>query len=217
MSDPRDIDPFGDDPVPEPQPRDSEPPEPERKPEKKKKRRLSQARKITYSATAAAIAMVMMILTCYLPLTVAPLVMISLCYNVVIDRCGFGYGIMTMLVSVGLGFLCCAANVGVLLIVAVVFVPYSFVCVPLKKLDYSGLKKALVRIAVITVFAALEVLFVFLLGNLVTDYIDIAGMIESIGNFAAGYIVVTIVAVILFVCVDVLFVMLGKQAARVLK
>ena len=51
MSDPRDIDPFGDDPVPEPQPRDGEPPEPERKPEKKKKRRLSQARKITYSAT----------------------------------------------------------------------------------------------------------------------------------------------------------------------
>lgn len=187
-------------------------------PRKKRRRRLSSGRKIAYAAVGTAIAVVMMVLTCYLPVTVAPLVMISLCYNIVSDKCGLGYGIMTILASVGLGFLCCMANIGVMLVVVIVFVPYSLICLPMKKLDYSSPKKAFARIAVISVFAALSVLFVYLLGGLVAGYVDLGSLMANIGSsFALGYIVVTLVAVVLFVCVDLLFISVGKQIVKKLK
>lgn len=223
MSKNEDFDPFGvnDQPPPEP-PRESgdngkgEDDRPA--PNKKKKRKLSSARKVAYAAVGTAIAVVMMVLTAYLPITVAPLVMISLCYNIVTEKCGLVYGIMTILASIGLGLLCCMANIGVMLVVVVVFVPYSLLCLPLKKLDYTSVKKALIRIAVIAVFAALCVLWVFLLGSLVAGFIDLNELMSNIGgSFAVGYIVVTLIAVILFVCVDLLFINLGKQIVKKLK
>ena len=218
------FDPFGTSEAPESGRNDAdgapagEPKTPPEPPRRKKKRRLSSGRKIAYAAVGTAIAVVMMVLTCYLPITVAPLVMISLCYNIVSDKCGLGYGIMTILASVGLGFLCCMGNLGVMLVVVVVFVPYSLLCLPLKRLDYSSLKKAFIRIAVIAVFAALAVLFVFLLGANVAGYIDLGALMSDIGgSFAIGYIVVTLAAIILFVCVDLLFINVGKQIVRKLK
>ncbi len=185
---------------------------------KRKIRNLTDGRKLAYSSTAAAISIVMTVLTCYLPITVAPLVMISLCYNIVMERCGLSYGIMTIVTSVGLGFLCSAANIAVLLMVAVVFVPYSLICAAIRKFDYSTIKTACLRIAVVSVFAALDVLFVFLLGALVADYADIASLISRIGNnFALGYIFVTLIAVLLFVCIDWLFVRLSKTIVKRLK
>lgn len=191
---------------------------PSSKPPRRKKPRLSGGRKIAYSAVGTAIAVVMMVLTCYLPLTVAPLVMISLCYNIVSEKCGLGYGIMTIIASVGLGLLCCMSNIGVMLIVAVVFVPYSLICLPLKKLDYSSLKKALIRIVIIAAFGALCVLWVYLLGSIVAGFVDLESLIGNIGSsFAIGYTVITLIAVILFVCVDLLFINVGKQIVKKLK
>ena len=187
-------------------------------PRRKKKRKLSNGRKISYAAVGTAIAVVMMVLTCYLPVTVAPLVMISLCYNIVSEKCGLGYGILTILASVGLGFLCCIGSIGVMIVVVVVFVPYSLLCLPMKRLDYSSVKKAAIRIVIIAAFAALAVQFVFLLGANVAGYIDLAALMSDIGgSFAIGYIVVTLVAVILFVCIDLLFINVGKQIVKKLK
>lgn len=191
---------------------------PEKSVSKRKRPQLSDGRKIAYAATAAAVSIVMTVLTCYLPITVAPLVMISLSYNIVIERCGLSYGLMTIIASVGLGFLCSAANIAVLLIIAIVFVPYSLICAAIRRFDYSTVKSACVRIVVISAVAALDVLFIYLLGGFVANYADITSLISRIGNsFALGYILVTLVAVLLFLCIDWLFIRLGKIIVKKLK
>ncbi len=202
-----DFDPYGKIPDAEPEPKASP-----------KKKKVSPGRKIAYSAVGTALSLIMIALTCYLPLTAAPLVMISLSFNIVTEKCGLGYGIMCMLASVGLGFVICIGAIGVMLIVVVVFVPYSLLCVFLRKLDYSSVKKALLRMPIIAAFAALETFFVWLLGSVVVGYVDITGIIQRIGGaFAAGYIVVTLIAVLIFEAIDWMFVTFGKAIVKKLK
>lgn len=185
---------------------------------KKKKKKASPGRKIAYTAVGTALSLVMIALTCYLPLTVAPLVMISLCYNIVAEKCGAGYGIMCMLASVGLGFVVCIGAIGVMLIVVVVFVPYSILCMFIRKLDYSSVKKALIRIAIIASFGALETFFVYLLGALVMNYVDMGEIIGKIsGSFAWGYVAITGIVVVLFMAIDWMFVTFGKFIVGKLK
>ena len=220
----RNIDPFSDEPIEEvsekePEIKQGESLEtedlPPAKPIKKKKRKNTPARNVAITGTLTAISVVMMALTCYLPLTIAPLVVISLCYNLAFEKCGVPYGVMGILASVGVGFLVCAANVEILLIVTVVFVPYSLLSLLMRKLDYSTMKKAIVRIVIVTAFGALEVLFVYLLGALVAGYIDLSGIIGKIGGeFALGYVIITLISIIIFVCVDLLFMRLVKQIAK---
>ncbi len=125
---------------------------------------------------------------------------------------------MTIIASVGLGFLCSAANIAVLFIIAIVFVPYSLICAAIRRFDYSTVKSACVRIVVISAVAALDVLFIYLLGGFVANYADITSLISRIGNsFALGYILVTLVAVLLFLCIDWLFIRLGKIIVKKLK
>lgn len=188
----------------------------EQKPPKRKKPPTS--RKITFAAVGAAIIVVMMVIVSYLPLTVAPLIGVALSAVVVCDKCGIGYGITALLVGTGLGFLCGALNVAVLLIVLVIFYPYTIMCVLMRKLDYRNLKSAFIRLIILCVFAALSVLFMYLLGGLVADYSDINGIIEKMGmSFGAAYIIITIIAILIFICIDYIFMQLSKQIVKHLK
>lgn len=185
---------------------------------KKKKKKASQGRKIAYTAVGTALSLVMIALTCYLPLTVAPLVMVSLCYNIVAEKCGIGYGILCMMASVGLGFVVCIGAIGVMLIVVVVFVPYSIICVFLRKIDFSSIKNTLIRIGIIAAFAALETFFVYLLGSLIVGYVDFGAIIDKIGSaFAVGYLVITLIVVVLFIAIDWMFVTFSKIIVKKLK
>ena len=185
---------------------------------KRKKKKASPGRKIAYTAVGTALSLIMIAMTCYLPLTVAPLVMISLCYNIVADKCGIGYGVLCMLASVGLGFVICIGAIGVMLIVVVVFVPYSIICVFLRKFDYSSIKYALIRIGIIAVFAALETFFVYLLGSLGVGYVDFGAIIDKVGGaFAVGYLVITLIVIVLFIAIDWMFVTFGKIIVKKLK
>lgn len=187
-----------------------------------RKKRLPPARKVAYSAIGAALSVVMITVAAWLPVTVAPLVLISICYNIVSEKCGIGYGIITMLVSVALGFLCSAANVAVLVLVAVVFVPYSLLCFFICRLDYKGVPRTVARMLIVAAFAALEVLIVYNIGNAlitVNDYVDLSGIISFIagGNFALGYVMVTLIAVVLFVLVDFVYVYFSRRIIAKLK
>lgn len=199
-----------------PAPQGERPPE-GGKSEKKKKKRASPAKKIATAAVGTALAVVMITLTCYLPLTVLPLVMISLCFNIVTERCGVWYGFASALAAVGLGFLVCAGNIAVMLIVVVVFVPYSVLCFCLRRLDYGSVKKALLRAAIVVAYASLDLFFVFLLGELVAAYAPLEDIFARIGGFAVGYAVCTLVFDVLFVCIDWMFVLCGKWIVRKLK
>lgn len=197
----------------------SSPPVP---PGKRGRRRMPPARKVAYSAIGAALSVVMITIAAWLPVTVAPLVLISVCYNIVAEKCGIGYGLITMVVSVALGFLCSAANIAVLVLIAVVFVPYSLLCMLIRRLDYRRVPSAIVRLIVVAAFAALEVLVVYNIGNAlvgVNDYVDLANIISFIagGNFGIGYTMVTLLAVVLFVLVDLVYVYFCRRIVTKLK
>lgn len=214
MKENRDIDPFFDEPEQKTE-TENQPPPPKARPIR---RRLSTARAISFTAMFTAISIVMMVLTCYLPLTIAPLVVISLCYNLAYEKCGIAYGVMCMIASVGLGFLCCSANLGILLIVTIVFVPYSALSLFMKKLDYSTLFKGAIRVIIVASFSALEVLFIYLLSAQVASFIDINGIIAYLRlDLAVGYLVITLIAMAIFVCVDLLFMRLTKEIAKKIK
>lgn len=185
----------------------------------RRKRRLRPSQKVTYSAIGAALSVVMITIAAWLPVTVAPLILISLCYNIVAERCGIGYGLATMAVSVALGFLCSAANVVVLVLLAVTFVPYSLICMPLKRFGYGTVRGAIIRIVCVAAFACLDTFILYSLGNFIIGYIDIAEIIERIagGNFALGYTAVTLLAVVIFVIVDLIYVFVGRRIAAKLK
>ena len=197
----------------------SSPPVP---PGKRSRRRMPPARKVAYSAIGAALSVVMITIAAWLPVTVAPLVLISVCYNIVAEKCGIGYGLITMVVSVALGFLCSAANIAVLVLIAVVFVPYSLLCMLIRRLDYRRVPSAIVRLIVVAAFAALEVLVVYNIGNAlvgVNDYVDLANITSFIagGNFSIGYTMVTLLAVVLFVLVDFVYVYFCRRIVTKLK
>ena len=199
-------------------------PEEERgeQPGRRRRRKFPPARKLAYAAIGAALSVVMIAIAAWLPVTVAPLVLVSISWNVVAEKCGPLYGLLSMAAGVTLGFLCSAANIAMLVLVAVVFVPYSLFCMLAKRLDYRTLPKSVVRILLIAAFAALEVLIVYNLGNAlvgVNDYIDIARLISAAagGNFALGYAMITLIAVLAFVLIDFVYVYFSRRILSKLK
>lgn len=176
------------------------------------RRRLPPTRRLAYAAISAALAVVMITIAAWLPVTAAPLLITNISWNAAMEKCGFGYGLMSMIASVALGFLCSAANVAVLVLVAVVFVPYSLLCYGLSKacIDYKRALRAALRTVIIAAFGALEVLIVFKIAGVLTgvgDYVSIDGIISFIagGNFALGYFAVTLAVMIIFILVDLVY------------
>jgi len=176
------------------------------------KRRLPPTRRLAYAAISAALSVVMITIAAWLPVTAAPLLITNISWNAAMEKCGFGYGLMSMIASVALGFLCSAANVAVLVLVAVVFVPYSLLCYGLSRagVDYKRALKAVLRAVIIAAFGALEVLIVFKIAGALTsvgDYVSIDGIISFIagGNFALGYFAVTLAVMVIFILVDLIY------------
>ncbi len=184
-----------------------------------RRRRLRPSQKVTYSAIGAALSVVMITISAWLPVTVAPLVLISLCYNIVTERCGIGYGIATIAVSVTLGFLCSAANVVILVLLAVTFVPYSLLCMPLARFGYSRPRDVAVRVSCVAAFACLDVFLLYKLANFILEYINLYEIIDRISgnNFAVGYTVLTLISVVIFIIVDVIYVFIGRRIVSKLK
>ena len=176
------------------------------------KHRLPPTRRLAYAAISAALSVVMITIAAWLPVTAAPLLITNISWNAAMEKCGFGYGLMSMIASVALGFLCSAANVAVLVLVAVVLVPYSLLCYGLSRagVDYKRALKAVLRAVIIAAFGALEVLIVFKIAGALTsvgDYVSIDGIISFIagGNFALGYFAVTLAVMVIFILVDLIY------------
>ncbi|MDR0426253.1 MAG: hypothetical protein LBH24_03685 [Clostridiales bacterium] len=127
-------------------------------------------RKITYSAVFTAIACIFMALSHLTPATVTMLVIPALCFYLALKKCGVGYGLVTVGISLLTaaaidGFVPCAS----LLIAALVFVPYSLVAFLLQKLSYRVWWQGLVRVLICAaLFAAASTALVFLV-DLVLD------------------------------------------------
>ena len=194
----------------------------EKKDPPRRRRGLPPARKTAYAAIGTALSVVMITIAAWLPVTIAPLVLVSVCWNIVADKCGTLWALLTIAASLALGFLCSALNVVVLALVAVAFVPYSLLCMLLRRFVYGGVRHTVVRIVCVSALAALEVLALyFVCGALAgaADYADIAGLAETLGagNFALGYAMLTLVAVVIFVLVDFMYVRFVRALVGKLK
>lgn len=181
----------------------------------------SPSRNIAYSAVAAALSLVMITLTAYVPmLTVAPLIVCALAWNVVIDKCGIGYGIVAMAASVGLGFLTVmGAGFAVMIVVGIVFVPYSLVAYFMKSLTYEKVWKVLTRIGILIVFASLAFMCLYFTADAIMAFVNISQIIENIsgGNFAVGYFVLNLIAVVIIVGIDYIFLYMRAYIVKRLK
>lgn len=183
--------------------------------------RPNSGRNAAYSAVAAALSLVMIFLTAYVPvLTVAPLVVCALAWNVVIDKCGVKYGIASMLASVGLGFLTVlGAGFGVMIIVGIVFVPYSLLAYFMKPLTYDKVWKILTRLGTLIVFASLIFICLYFTADAIIGFIDITRIIDNIsgGNFWAGYLVLNLIAVAAVIGIDYIFLYMRAYIVKRLK
>lgn len=177
--------------------------ETEKKP--KRERKTSVGRRIAYSAVGTALSVVMIVLACYLPLTVLPLVLISLCLNIVYRRCGIAFGLVSTVAVAGLGFLFCIGHIGVMLTVCIVFLPYSLICYFLRNTDYSGVKKGFIRGGVMTAFISVAFMGLYFLADMVAEFLDIGGFLERFDSIVLPYLIVNAVLAVAIVIVDFVY------------
>lgn len=176
---------------------------------------------MAYSAVGTALSLVMIFLTAYVPvLTVAPLVVAALAWNVVIDKCGIGYGIVSMVAAVGLGFLTAiGAGFGVMIVVGIVFVPYSLIAYFMKNLTYDKPLKVVIRLLILAAFASLAFMGLFFTADAILAYVNIIQIIDNIsgGNVGIGYFVLNLLAVVLVIGIDYVYLYMRRYILKRLK
>lgn len=174
---------------------------------------INNSRKVAYSAVAVALSLTMIALSTYVPIfSVAPLVIVSLSWNIVMEKCGLGYGIASMLATIALGFLVSiGAGFSIMIVVGVAFVPYSLVAFFMRNIDYSK-SYGIIRAIVLLVVASLSFLAMFLLTEAVLGYIDIMEIISTIfaDNIVIGYIVLNVASAIAFIIIDLIYLNMRK-------
>ena len=173
-----------------------------------KRNNRESARKIAYAAVGTALSLAMIFMTAYLPLSIAPLLICALVWNVVIDKCGLGFGLASIAATVALGFLTViGAGFAVMIIIGIVFVPYSLIAHFIDKLVYDKIWKAAARIGILAVFASVAFVCLYLTANQIMGVIDIGGIIGKVSgeNFALGYAVLNMVAVAAVILIDFMY------------
>ncbi len=173
------------------------------------KNKTSAGRKAAYTAVSSALSVIAIVTACYLPVTVLPLITISLAVSVVADKCGAGWGVLSMAVSAGIGTLACFGHVGIMIVAGLVFYPFSLLCIPLRPFDYSSVKGVVIRVLSMTALASLSFLGLFLLASQIADFINLEAVFERIGT-AAAYVVLNVALAAAFVIVDWTFLKLVK-------
>lgn len=154
------------------------------------------------------------VLTNYVPLRVSLLMFAALCYYIIFCKCGLLFGLLDIAVSLLLTFFIGAMSplTPAFLLTAVVFAPYALISYAMKKLYYTKWQTALVRIAVIVVFANLALLFVWLLAAYITS-IDIAAILAAVGGYAVLAVIVTALTLVF----DFLFNQLSIRLLKLIK
>ena len=181
----------------------------------------SQGRKTAYSAVATALSLAMIFLTAFVPvMTVAPLLVTALAWNVVLDKCGVGYGLLTMVATIGLGFLTVlGAGYAVMIIIGVVFVPYSLLAYFIKPLTYDKVWTVAVRLVIMAVFASVALVCLYFTADFIMSYIKLASLMSTLGggNFAVGYLIVNLIAVAAVIGIDFMYLTLRAYIIKRLK
>lgn len=174
---------------------------------------MSNTRKVTYSAVGAAIAAVCLFLTNFGWLKVSLLMAAALCYYIVCCKCGLWYGIADVGISLLLVFFTGGVTPlsSAFLLTAIVFAPYALVSYFMRKLYYTKWQTALIRLAIVTVFANLALIGVWFTAKWIAiDVLSIAGKL-------GGYAVLAVVFTLFMLVFDLLFNQLSIRLIKLLK
>lgn len=173
---------------------------------------MSPSKKIAYSAVAVALASIAAVATIFLPLTVVPLILSAFCFYIAFSKCGIVHGIITMVATGLITFFAGGVSL-TLILLCVLFMPYTIVTLFIKKFTYFKLVGAIVRILVVAALfnAALVGVYFIAKSVLLADSgIDLLGLV---GNY--GYALVALIGSIAAIFSDFLFtqvvVVVGKH------
>lgn len=167
-------------------------------------------RRITYSAVCTAIAVAVILISRFSPMQIVPLIFASLAFYIAFLRCGAVYGIITSAVSILLGFF--ISGIGTtFLFLCIVFAPYALIAYFMRKLSYSVMWQAFVRLGVtIVFFAAAFTAIVFL-----TDFIAGTSLMSLIDR--VGKIWTVVIVIVVALPVDLFFSSAANRIVRLLK
>lgn len=168
---------------------------------KKKPVQLKPSKKIAYSAVAAAIAVVASVITVFLPVKVMPLVLASFCFFLALVKCGIVHGLLTATATVLITFLAGGLSTS-LIFLCITFVPYSLICLLIRRFDYKKWSSALIRAAVAIVFINLSFAAVYFIAKYVV--LDGFDVLAAVGK--AGYLIAALLVSAVAVLTDFLFV-----------
>jgi hypothetical protein len=166
-------------------------------------------KKITYSAVCVALSAVVVLLSHYTALIV-PLVIASLCAYIAFSRCGWLYGVVTVVATTALAFFVCGITVTFIFLVAL-FLPYAIVAHLMRKLSYKITWQAIVRIVVSVIYF---VTF-FVLIMLLTDFITGSAITAVIGKIGLPFTAVIVAVATL--PVDLFFTFTAEKIMKLMK
>ncbi len=162
---------------------------------------VTTTKKITVSAVATALASVCIILTNFIPLRVTLLMFAAGCFYIVFDKAGIVYGLLTIAASILISFFTKPFS-SAFFLTAIVFAPYSLIAYFMRKLYYTHIKPALIRLAVMAVFSNLTFCALYLMVKFLTISLDFA-VTDIVGRL--GYALVAVILTVFFMLFDVVF------------
>ena len=173
----------------------------------------ANTKKITVSAVATALASVCIILTNFIPLRITLLMFAAGCFFVAFDKAGIVFGLITIAASILISFFTKPFS-SAFFLTAIVFAPYSLVAYFMRKLYYTNLKGAAIRLAVSAVFANVAFAAIWLLIKFVGIAIDFS-VADVIGKL--GYFLVALILTVFFMLFDVVFNQVTLRLTKLIK
>lgn len=175
---------------------------------------MNNTRKLTYTAVGAAVSAVCVFLTNFGWLKVSLLMFAALCYYIVFVKCGFLYGLADIAVSMLVAFFALGITPlsSAFLLNALIFAPFSILCYFVRKLYYTRWQTALLRLAVMAVFANVALVGVWFTAKWILT-IDIVGIAANIGGYPVLALLFTFMALVF----DLLFNQLSIRLCKLIK
>ncbi len=175
---------------------------------------MNKTRKLTYTAVGAAISAVCVCLTNFGWLKVSLLMFAALCYYIVFFKCGVLYGIADIAISLTVAFFAFGITPlsSAFLLDAIIFAPYSLMGYFMRRLYYTNVKTAFLRVGITAAFANLALCGVWFTAKWITT-IDIVEISSKIGGYPVLALLFTLFALVF----DLLFNQLSIRLIKLIK
>ena len=162
----------------------------------------------------AAVSAVCVFLTNFGWLKVSLLMFAALCYFIVCVKCGIGYGIADIFVSMLVAFFALGITPlsSAFLLNALIFAPFSLLCYFIRKLYYTKWQTAVLRLVIMAAFANLSLVGVWFTAKWITT-IDILTVAANLG----GYAVLAMLFTLFTLVFDLLFNQLSIRICKLIK